>query len=67
VTIKFIHEKLKNKDFASSNEGGSTFVACTSKAMFDTSSIDYKLNIKKEKKKDLCKKSNIGYKTIRRR
>jgi len=67
VTIKLLHEELKNKDVASSNEDGPTFVACTSKTMFHNSSIDQKLNIKNDKKKDLCKKSNVGHKTIRRR
>jgi hypothetical protein len=60
VTIKLLHEELKNKDVASSNEDGPTFVACTSKTMFHNSSIDQKLNIKMTKRKTCARSQMLG-------
>jgi hypothetical protein len=54
IITRLLHDELKRKDAKGSNEGRSTLLVCTSKAMSSNSTIDQKLTIKKDQKKNLC-------------
>ncbi len=54
IITRLFREELKRKDVEGSNEGRSTLLVCTSKVMSKNSTIDQKLTIKKDQKRNLC-------------